>query len=142
MNKCKFFENQVKYWVKKVGLSHFVIKLDKRLTKYAAYVYSGVPNKIRYSPKHIPNCTKNQIITLALHEIGHIKADTKYCRRWKREYKAEKFALKMIKKYLPTYYKEAIKDTKSYVVDYSKTREKWQLPYIKGFGKLIQELER
>lgn len=142
MDKAKFFEEQVKYWTKKVGLSPFIVKLDRRITKYAAYAYRGQPNEIRYSHKYINDYTKNGLIHLGLHEIGHIKTNTRYCRRWKREYEAEKFALNKIKKYIPNYYKKAVKTTNKYVTQYSKTKEKWQLPYLKGFGKLIQELER
>ena len=144
MDKLKFFEEQVKYWTKKVGLLYFPVISDKRITKYLAYSYVVPQNKIKYSPEHVLNCTKNQIIQCVLHELGHIKTCNKNWKnipQWKREYKAEKFALKTIRKYILNYYKKAIKDTKEYVTRFSKTKEKWQLPYIKGFGKLIQELE-
>ena len=139
MNKNKYFEKQVSYWGKYFGLPDLVVKPDKRITKYAAYCYRQ-QMEIRYSPKHIPDYSKNGLIGLALHEIGHIKTNAGYYRGWEREYLAQKFALNNIRKHLPSYYKEAVADTKWYVVEYSKTNEKWQRMYIKGYGKLLKEI--
>lgn len=58
--------------------------------------------RISYHPERISLITYKQLLHIVAHEIGHIRASSGDRKR--REYKAELFALKTVKKYYPKYF--------------------------------------
>jgi len=135
MNKCKFFETQVKYWAFKLRVAKPIVKPDKRITFYHAYACPQ-KNLIRYSVCHTETSTKEDLIHLALHELGHFKTwSYNDMTQIEREYRAEKFALNVFKKHLPNLFKSALSNTKS-VVD----NPEYPL-YKKPFTKLLKEFK-
>lgn len=114
MDNIQYFLNKILEISKKTRTTSPVVRKDNRLGKnYVAEVFSGIHTKtgrktyfMRYNEKVIKNMSKPDMIHAVCHELGHIKTSGK--NRKEREYRAERFALKIIKKYYPRHYSRAI----------------------------------
>ena len=133
MNKNLYFENQAKVWAHMYDIDNLDIKPSKVKFKETAYAQTTF-KRIRYSSKNIKKLSKIKIIHTVLHEIGHLM-HSESLTIMKGEYEAEKFALKNIKRYLPKYYKKALKTTEQY------TKISNSRPHTFAFAKLIKELK-
>jgi len=141
MNKTKFFIQLITKLDKKLNLPKIMLWKDNRLGKnYIAGVIEGFESItkqkvqiIRYNEKLIQKMPIPDIIHAVFHEIGHIK--TKGKNLIEREYNAEKFALKNLKKYFPKYYSNAIK----YIEHICKYQDK---VYAQAFNKLLKEVKK
>jgi len=138
MDKIKFFENQILELSGLLKIRIPYIKQDNRLGGYIASICEGVHIKtgykthfLTYNAKIINKLSKWMIIHSILHEFGHIKTNARV--EWEREYKAEKFALKAIKKYFPKYYKRSVNYIKRYIGSDMKI-------YDKAFTKLLTDI--
>jgi len=138
MNKIKFFQNKVLELSGKLKIKRPYIRQDNRLGGYIASLATGVhvvtEKKgyfLTYNAKILNKLSKRMIIHSILHEFGHIKTDARSV--IKREYKAEKFALKAIKNHFPRYYRQSINYVKRFVGSGMKV-------YDKAFTKLIKEM--
>ena len=134
MNRIKYFQDKVLELSGKLKIKRPYIRQDNRLGGYIASICEGVHIKkgykryfLTYNAKVLNTFPKWMIIHSILHELGHIKTGIQ------GEYKAEKFALKAIKKHFPMYYQRTINYLKNYVGSGIK-------PYDKAFSKLIKEL--
>ena len=139
MNKIKFFQDKVLELSGKLKIKRPYIRQDNRLGGYIASLESGVHvitekkhHFLTYNGKILKKLSKQMIIHSILHEFGHIKTDAKSI--IEREYKAEKFALKAIKKYFPKYYNPSIKYIKQFINSGIKI-------YDKAFSKLVKEID-
>jgi len=140
MKKDKFFINSVIKLCGQLKINRPLLQKDNRLGKnYIASVCKGQNIKtkkyryiIRYNATMLKTTPKCDIIHAVLHELGHVKTTAKLT--IDREYKAEKFAVKAIKKYYPQYYKSVL----NYLQIVSKFKDKI---YPKAFGKLLKEIK-
>jgi len=90
--------------------------------------WAGEP--IKYNPEKLEKLNYVSVIVIAAHELGHhVKSRGS---RTNREYLAEKFAIKMIKKYWPQHYKKALRFTK-------KTADKNLRWYTEAFTRVLEE---
>jgi len=141
MNKIKYFYNQVDSICSRFKIKKPVyIAGDKRLRGYVACMIELIHNQtkdrgyaIKYQPDKIVKLRKYEIIHVILHELGHFKTSGSTLLR--KEYNAEKFALKMINKHYSKYYKKVLKDLEYSIVS---NREL----YSKVFSSLITELKK
>ena len=132
----KVFIKYIKFPCKKAKIKYPKIKNSTRM-RYTAYA-TVYKNEIRYNLSHINDLSNRDIRRIAFHEVGHF-AKRAY-KRWESEYNAEKFASSLIKTYYYynfKWYKEMLKD---FFEMYRTQKEKWQLPYIKAFKKLLKEV--
>jgi hypothetical protein len=142
VDKIKYFNDtaDMLYHKAKLGIE-IRVKQDNRLGRYSAHVQlyecCGCDDKFylfRYNTKELKNATKLEILMTILHEFGHIKyrhnGDTD---RIKKEYIAEKYAMKMIKKHYPKLYKRAL----GYLEGYKNHEDR---VYKIAFTKLYKEL--
>lgn len=114
MDKIKFFRNTVIKLCGKLKINRPLLMKDNRLGKYyMASVGMGEHVKtkeqryiIRYNAKMLKTTPKADTIHGILHELGHIKTTAE--KLVDKEYKAELFAIKAIKKHYPQHYKNAI----------------------------------
>lgn len=140
MDKIKYFESQIIEICKNTRTMRPVLAKDNRLgNNYVAEVYSCIHTKsgrrkyfMRYNKKIIDKMPLPDIYHAICHELGHIRTSGNH--RKEREYKAEKFALKVIKKYRPRYYKRAI----AYVKSAQYFRDNI---YAQAYAKLIKEIK-
>lgn len=137
MDKEKFFTDVVDKLCGKLKILKPTVYKDNRLKDYVACV-GGCACKdcgnviLRYNSKRINKLEKWELIYTALHEIGHIKTDAKT--RMEREYKAEKFTHKAIKKYYPKYYRRVLGYT-IWVVEHERG------VYKRAYNKLLEEMK-
>ena len=75
-----------------------------KVVPYKLRIYTAWCNgdRISYHPKRISKYTYQHLLFIAAHELGHIRCPGRT--RPIREYKAELFALKTIKKHYPKYF--------------------------------------
>jgi len=140
MDKTKFFIKLVCRFCGKMKIARPLLWKDNRLGKsYVASVLEGInldTNKrrqvMRYNERLISKMPILDIIHTVFHELGHIK--TKGKTRIEKEYKAEKFALKAMKKYYPKYYKTALNYLK-------KACNFCDRIYATAFKKLLKEVK-
>jgi len=146
MNKIKYFKDNVKKYAKLLKIKEPYLKQDNRLGKYyvcCVEIDIWKDNNeeftlLRYNTNHIKESDKSNIIHLILHELGHIKFRHHYLKHTltntiNSEYEAEKFALAMIKKYHPNYYKRALCRIENGIKQTKKTQ------YKIAFSKLLEE---
>ena len=105
----KYMEKNARYWAKKLKIPLYKITKDNRGRRFWAYVaHRYGKNYLTYSSKYIVefNPTKNDLLQLILHELGHLKGKwlANYVGCIKAEYQAEKQSLKWLKKYNHKYY--------------------------------------
>lgn len=135
--KERLFIESVKFACKKAKIKTPKIKGSNRMKIYLAYAYCE-DNKIIYNKKLIKKQTELYIKITAFHEIGHFLNKEYY--RWKREYKAEKHALKLIKKYFSKrHYLFFIDELKYQIKKYKRQKKKWQKTYLKAYTKILKE---
>lgn len=136
MNKNeKLFINTIKNFSKKLKIRQPIIASNKALQKYLAITRKGKLNKkaiylIIYNPKTMSKLSKTEILNCSYHEVGHMITDGKT--KEIREYKAEKIAIKAIKKYHPMYYKRVLKLLERYAKSELNT-------YQRIFTRIIKE---
>lgn len=142
MNKINYFNKKLDELFKLTKMKQEIhVKQDNRLGDYIAHVElhicKGCDKEMylfRYNAKEIKKASKIEIINTILHEFGHIKIKCgQNISRVENEYRAEKYAIKTIKKYYPQYYKQAVKNLKGYLRHVDKV-------YNKAFGRLYKEL--
>ena len=111
-NAEKYFVKHMIYWGNKFKVPLETILKDNKMW-FSAEVrkYYG-KNYCWYNSKQLA-CWGNRLPHIIFHELGHFKnyiPSTK-CEKLKikSEYLAEKFALKMLKKYYPKLYKQQLK---------------------------------
>jgi len=129
MNKIKYFLNKFEELKKKIKIkSDIHLQKDNRLRSKVASIniYKYIDGKkeicyiLRYNTNQLKGATETQVLTVILHELGHIKlGHIKFNKRTYKsleelEYEAENFALDMIKKYYSKHYKIAIDNLKMY----------------------------
>lgn len=137
VDKEKFFIDVVNKLCGKLKILKPTIYRDNRLQTYVASVGGcsclECQNMIlRYNSKRIKRMDKWEIIYTALHELGHVKTDAKT--REEREYKAEKFAHKAIKKYYPRYYRKVLRYT-LWVAEHERG------VYKRAYDRLLKEMK-
>ena len=140
MNRQKYFINTVCKLCGKLKVKRPLLRMDNRLGQYCSSVTTCEHKKtkekrfiMRYNMKVISRLDKFEIIHLILHELGHIKTDAKNVTQ--REYKAERFALKAIKKHYPKQYKRTLRFIEWYVSDNKEI-------YGKAFTRLLLEVSK
>jgi len=142
MDKIKYFNNTADILYKKARLGIEIrVKKDNRLGRYSAHVQyyncdcCAKPFYLfRYNEKELKDATKVEILMTILHEFGHIKLRHKgETQRIQKEYSAEKYAMKMLKKYYPKKYKTAL----IYLAGYESHSDP---VYRKAFTRLYKEL--
>lgn len=132
----KIFIEAIKFACKKANIKIPKIRASKKLKNYLALAYVG-HNEISYDRNSIGQENYLYLILTGFHEVGHF-VDTKG-RRAEREYKAEKFALNLLKKYYPSKYTIAIKNIREILNRYKCQQKKWHKPYIKALTKILRE---
>ncbi len=137
MDKEKFFIDVVNKLCGKLKILKPNIYRDNRLKEYVASVESCSCKEcenviLRYNSKRIKSLDKWELIYTALHELGHIKTDAPT--RVEREYKAEKFAHKAIKKYYPKYYRRVLRYT-LWVTEHERG------VYRRAYDRLLKEMK-
>jgi len=96
--------------------------------------------RIKFNSKLIRNCSKSYIMSVILHEIGHILQDLPYATEQEIidcEHQAELFALSTLKKHYKNDYKEVkkqIKNMKSLKICFE--NDKIRNPYYWAFKKI------
>lgn len=140
MDRQKYFIKMVCKLCGKLKVKRPLLRLDNRLGKYCSSITTCEHRKtkekrfvMRYNMKVIGKLDKFAIIHIILHELGHIKTDAR--RIIEREYKAEKFALKAVKKHYPKHYKRTLKFIEWYVSDNQEI-------YGKAFKRLLIEISQ
>ena len=140
MNRQKYFIKIVCKLCGKLKIKSPLLKLDNRLGKYCSSVTVCEHKKtkekrfiMKYNMTVIEKLDRFEIIHLILHELGHIKTDAKTITE--REYKAERFALKAIKKHYPKQYKRTLRFIEWYVSDNKEV-------YGKAFKRLLLEVSK
>jgi len=148
MDHIKYFEKTLKEVCRKTRTRMPAIAKDNRLGKnYVASVFSGVSIKtgkityfMRYNKNLINKMSKANILHVICHEIGHVRTTTFECEhkrnKIEEEYKAERFALRTIKKHFPKQYPHAIQYLKSFLDDYDRDET-----YKKMAIRVITEME-
>jgi len=105
-----------KYWCGYLKLREDIdIRKDNRYDCHAAVVDYDVNPYLIYNTKKLAKWPYCFIVCGVLHEIGHLINDLPYKtekEKIKSEYKAERFALDIMKEHYPKLYKEAIKECK------------------------------
>lgn len=140
MNKTLKIINEIYYWKDLLKIPYFVLNVDNK-TKYAAYVnkFNQLP-ALSINLKFLQKQKAIVVYGVILHEFGHlINLDWKYNRKESiAEYKAEKFALSIMKKYCPAQdFKQYIRDIKTML-----RNKKWRRTFpvhSKVFKKLYYE---
>ena len=128
MNKCVLFENYI-YDI--CGKTRTKIP---RIVQYKLRIYAAWCDgytRISYNPKEIEECTNKELISIAAHEVGHIRVLTE--NRAEAEYGAELFALKVVYRYYPKLF------TLYYAKSIAKENDKI---YEKPFKDAIRDFER
>ncbi len=123
MNKEIKIMAEVFYWQKKLKIRNILLSVDNK-TKYVAYVCDykiGIP-ALFLNLKTLKRDNDIEIISTIFHEFGHIKFKTYLWKtteesKIKREYIAESYALKQLKKYFPKEYKKHIEAWKEQLED-------------------------
>ena len=128
MNKCELFERYI-YDICGKTRTKMPRIVQYKLRVYAAWCdgYS----RISYNPKEIEDCTKKELISIAAHELGHMRMNGKD--RYISEYKAELFALKIVYKYYPKLF------TLYYAINIGKESGKF---YEKPFKEAIRDFKK
>lgn len=130
------FKQMVCYWAGKLTLPEVWLKRDNRIS-YMAYVWCCSTHKkywIIYNWKKISIARASEFIGIIFHELGHIKYYEKKYNKIKREYEAEKFSLKCLKKYYPKFYKQEVEVMKDLL-----TNKEWRKSnpmYTEAFDKI------
>jgi len=135
MDKEKYFINKVYELCEKTRIKKpHVISRDNRMGQYIAGVtFCSQGYEMIYNMKRMKYTTKNLIIMIILHELGHIKKGEGKD-KIETEYIAQKFAMNSIKKYYPKKYIPILKFIyKHYTNHHNKI-------YKQSFGKLAKEL--
>lgn len=136
-NNEKFFIDVINKLCGKLKIRKPDIQRDNRLQGYVASVQQCACKDcdeviLKYNSKRINALEKWEIIYTALHELGHVKTDAPT--RVEREYKAEKFAHKAIKKYYPKYYRNILRYT-LHVAECERG------VYKKAYDKVLKEMD-
>ncbi len=137
MNREKFFIDVVDKLCGKLKIKKPTVCRDNRLKGgYVACVQPCACRTcnnmlLRYNAKRIRRMEKWELIYTALHELGHVKTDGET--REIREYKAERFAHKAIKKYYPRYYRRVLRYTLW-------VAERERGVYKRAYDKVLKEL--
>jgi len=110
MTKADLFIQQFCYWVDKLGLKQIRCRKDLRYEAAATFdVDGGLCLVVNW--RKMASWNYHLIMSGVFHEIGHYKNNLPY-NTWKQqvksEYRAERYALNMLKKYYPESYKYAI----------------------------------
>jgi len=85
-----------------------------------------------YNPRKLARWSIPLIINCVFHELGHYKNKLPYNtfkQKVKSEYKAERFAVTMMRKYYPTDLRKVIKHVKKYNLDSPKWQKEWPIHY-------------
>jgi len=145
MNKDIKILTEVFYWQKKLKIRNILLSVDNK-TKYVGYVCDykiGIP-ALFLNLKALKEDSDIEIISTIFHEFGHIKYKTYLWKpteanKVKREYLAETYALKQLKKYFPKEYKNHIEAWKKQLQIKS-----WQKEFpihYKAFSKIREYKE-
>jgi len=117
--KIKLFKQVIKKFSKKEKQDKIIVTEDKRLRNILAYASQiKIKNKkywkIAFNAEAVSSADNWRIIHIALHEFGHIVTNAKTA--VDREYRAEVYALTMIKKYYSSHYQECCEMDLKYVI--------------------------
>lgn len=107
------FNHYISYWIVKLELDKkykFDIKKDNRISAYADVCVEKNLAIIRFNTKRFKH--KWQIISVVLHELGHLLYDFRSGNDGEHEYVAELFSLSMAKKHYPEFYNKMVNWTK------------------------------
>jgi len=126
------------YWRKYFKLPPLETRADLRYNSHACVeTWSEADNyhtrgyiEMVYNPRKLARWSIPLIINCALHEIGHYKNNLPYNtfkQKVKSEYKAERFAVSMMKKHYPTELKIVINHVKSRNLNNKKWMKEWPI---------------
>jgi len=142
MNRPEFLIKNIGKYKVELGIKDKIeIRPDGRWIKKIMGTYKEPDNYlIKFSSKEIKKMSKNKIIQVILHELGHIKLrhfeelakGIWDMERW--EYEAEKISLELVKKYIPKYHKKAVEGLRDYFEIENEV-------YRKAFTRLYKELK-
>jgi len=134
-NNEEQFKTLASYWCGKLDTPFPIFKRMNKKSKFLGAVSQVNKNNFyfHYNFRVIKYIDFGELIMFILHEIGHVKNRIKgsYV---KKEYLAETFALKLMKKYFPKEYKKQVKDWKK-----SLKNKEWQKMFpdhYKAFKKI------
>jgi hypothetical protein len=136
MYKIKNFIELFRYWCGKLNLPYFIIIKDNRYNCYVALIETENGNYIIYNEQLLNNTTYFDRLRIVFHEIGHIINKGKYVTKEEKieeEYKAERFALYMIKKNYPFYFDKIVERAKNIN---KKLDNKIFINHIEAFSKI------
>ena len=130
--KLAQFKKLFDFWCLKLLKKKFPIHCDNRFDAHLVtldYGYNHI--ELVYNTKQLALWSWSMLILGIFHEIGHIKYRLPYDsnnQKIKDEYLAEKYALRMLKKYYPQYLKSAIRYSKNVLND-KEWQERFPLHY-------------
>ncbi len=140
MNNIEFFIVIFSYWAEHFGYGRAIVKEDKRIDCPALVETIIEDNKSKYNliynSKYLSGLPDYLVLSMALHEVGHL-IDTfkKYETiedQAKSEYRAERWSLDIIKEYYPDILGLVI-DTKSRFCQHllkMKCQDKYKVYYL------------
>jgi len=111
MKRTDHFKVAMSCWLKSLGIMDIIIRRDRRLKHFCSVeqyedgkviVYIG--QKIKYAPIYA-------IYATIFHELNHIIRDLPYKtedEKVRSECLAERYALRMLKRYYPKYYRQYV----------------------------------
>jgi len=102
IKRSDLFKYLVDRWCQRLKIKKPKIRKDNRFACYAC-----IYGKDLVYTRNLDYCKLFYLIGLVFHELGHLKYGYKYNthkEKVKDEYVAEKFMLRMLKKYYPKYY--------------------------------------
>lgn len=113
INEGQFLELLDK-WLDYYEIHEISINRDNRVSCLASVAYDELNCEyiLRYNWKELRGCKKHTMLSVILHEIGHIFHPGKYetdKQKIKSEYLAEKFALEELKHHHPVHYRNEVK---------------------------------
>ena len=136
MDKEKYFQQIIYKFASKCKIKIPYIMKDNRLNMVGVFEAKIKDTNepvwiLKYNSKRVKKLKKWELIHIALHELGHIK--TKSTDNISiAEYKAEKFALKAIKKYFPQYTERVLQYLTRFIGDKRKH-------YREAYERLLAE---
>jgi len=136
--KEKLFLDLWEQWRKHFGLPAIEIKKDLRYhcngcieTWYKSdEEHKKGYTRLIYNTRKIAQWTRALLICIVFHELAHYKNKLPYNtveEKIKSEYKAERFAITMMKRYYPKEVKEVIEYVKNKILNNKKWKKKWPI---------------
>ena len=117
MTRAEYFLELWHYWLKRLRLKEIPIRNDYRYHCHACVEsWEDGKRELVYNSRRLRKWDKYLLINCCFHEIGHLKNDLPYDTEEEQvhsEYKAERYALTMMRKYYPKELKTVVHHVKT-----------------------------